>query len=62
MPDWADTEASNLVEKFTIMQGDRVVALKGLIEAAIASKLRLAKVAGVLDALHEVQHAAGRRS
>lgn len=49
MPDWADTEASDLVERHTIMQGDRLVALKGTIEAAIAAKLRTVRMAAAID-------------
>lgn len=49
MPDWADTEASNFVEHFTIMKGDRLVALKGEIEAALAIKLRVIKIAATIE-------------
>lgn len=62
MADWADTEASRLLEIHTVMRGDKALALHGTLEAAIALKLRLAKVAGGLEALQEVQQACGRAS
>lgn len=62
MPDWADEVAAKLLEIHAVMRGDKVLALHGTLEPAIAARLRLAKVSGGLDALAEVQQIFGRAS
>ena len=57
MTDWADIEAFNLVERHTIMRGDKVVALHGSLETSIAAKLRAVKMAAALDAGHRAETA-----
>lgn len=57
MPDWADETAKQLLEIHAIMRGDKFVVLQDTFPAAIATRLRVAKAVGGVEAIEGAQQA-----
>lgn len=61
MPDWADITASELLDKYAVMKGDKIAVLAGQFEAALATKLRFVRAAATVEIVEKAE-ASVRRS
>lgn len=61
MPDWADITASELLDKYAVMKGDKIAVLAGQFEAALATQLRFVRAAATVEIVEKAE-ASVRRS
>jgi len=55
MTDWADIIASDLLQQHAVMRGDKIAVLNGIFERALASKLRVVRMAARIETGQEAE-------